>query len=171
MIEILPYSEVNGCRTLPDTALIYIWDRLEKDGTIKTVFSECDITVAQQFVELCKDNRNLPAFVIVDGKLGGIGWVNGVQKDRAFSHYAFFKEHWGKKTIEMAKALMAYWFRPEFPFYMLIGQTPTWNRRAVKFLERIGWTIAGELPATPMGQGIVISYCTRERFNGRQERR
>jgi hypothetical protein len=166
MIDVLPYSEVNGCRTLPDTALIYIWDRLTADGTVQTVFSECEMTTAQHFIELYKDGRNLPAFVLVDGKIGGIGWVNGVQKDRAFAHYAFFKEHWGKNTLGMAKALMDYWFRPEFPFYLLLGQTPTWNRKAVKFLGRIGWTIAGELPATPKGQGIVISYCTREHFYG-----
>ena len=162
MIEILPYVELNGAWSLPDTAMAGIFEQLVMDGTAGTVFSDGDVKCAKDFVTLCKNPNNLPAIVYVDKECGGIGWVNGLTKDRAFAHYAFFKSQWGHNTTGMAKALINYWFQDEFPFNMLIGQTPVWNRRAVKFLERIGFTVLGVLPATPKGHGVVISYILKE---------
>lgn len=162
MIEILPYTELNGAWSLPDTAMAGIWQQLVEDGTAKIVFSEGEVTNAQEFITLCKNPANLPAIVYVDKECSGLGWVNGIHKDKAFAHYAFFKSSWGHHTEGMAKALLDYWFQDLFPFNMLIGQTPVWNRKAVRFLKRIGFAVLGELPGTPKSHGMVISYYLKE---------
>lgn len=169
MVEILPYVELNGAWSLPDTKMAGIWDQLVRDGTAKIVFSDGEVSTSQEFITLCKSPANLPAIVYVDKECSGIGWINGLHKDRGFAHYAFFKSQWGLNTEGMARALINYWLytdlpdgSPAFPLNMLIGQTPVWNRKAVRFLKRIGFTVVGELPATPNGHGVVISYLLKE---------
>lgn len=177
MIEILPYAQINGAWSVPDTTIKAIWEQLILDGTANIVFSDGEIKDAGDFVGFAKNVNNLIALVYVDKDLSGLGWVNGINKDRAFAHYAFFKSEWGRNTDGMATALLNYWLLSEypdgvaaFPFEMLIGQTPVWNRKAVKFLQRIGFTVLGILPKTTKGHGLVISYLTKEQYkNGRKQ--
>jgi hypothetical protein len=61
-------------------------------------------------------------------------------------------------------------------FDVILGLTPSYNRLAVKFLKRVGMTVLGEIPKIRSIEGrnvdrdgAVISYITREAFNGRKE--
>lgn len=167
MISIYPYCERDGVRTISDSAWMQVWHKLEEQGIAKIVFSDGTINTPHRFLDFIKEQRNLVSMVLVDDVPGGFGWVNGIAKNHAFAHYAFFRETWGKQTDEMAHALVSYWFDTRFPFDILIGQTPEWNRKAVRFLSRIGWTVVGTIPLIADGKGMVVSYITREGFNGK----
>ena len=66
----------------------------------------------------------------------------------------------------MGKTLTNYWFdfnqNDGTPLIdVLIGQTPEWNRKACKFLLRIGWHVLGTIPYLADGEGMVLSYAIR----------
>jgi RimJ/RimL family protein N-acetyltransferase len=111
----------------------------------------------------------LPALIIVDEEIAGLGWLANMERNYAFGNYVFFKKWWGKRTLDMGKALIKYWFdfqKDGEPLIdVVIGQTPKNNQKACKFIQKIGLTVLGTIPFMDDGDDMLISYATRKGLN------
>ncbi len=150
MIEIVPYVEVNGSRTVPDDLVKGFFRQMVADGTAHIVFYNGNVKTDQDFLDTMKSTDNFPSFILVDGKIGGLGWLNGVVGNYAFSHFCFLKHAWGKDTAEMGKAIINYWLSlpgVEGPFLdVLIGLIPDFNQHATTFAQKMGYVRIGVIP-------------------------
>ena len=168
MIELLPYIEFNGTRTLSDDVLKEVFATIKREGTLATVFCDGKVSSPEDFIFTMKNPNNIVAFILLDGQIKGFAWLNGCSDNYAFAHFCFFKEVWGKAEA-MGKAVLDYWFK--FPgvegplFDLILGLMPKFNQRAQKFVERLGFVRVGEIPKMAV-RGTdrvpsVVSYLLR----------
>ena len=171
MITLIPYVEIDGARTVSDSVVKEAFRKTVQDKTHTTVFYDGKIKTEDEFLDLMKDPKNLPVFVLVDDKLSGYAWINSIADNHAFAHFNFFKETWGKCAEDIGKSLLDYWF--SFPgsngpmFDVLIGMIPKFNTKANRFIERLGFVRVGEIPMMLRNAyagertAAVLSYKTR----------
>lgn len=171
MIDIVPYVEINGVRTVTDQQIKDIYHKMESDGTLGIVFTSSSMKSPDEFLRIMKLPSNLPVVLFIDNALSGIAWINGIEDNHAFAHFCFFKETWGQVSEDMGRKLIEYWF--SFPdgnggkaFDVIIGRIPSFNAKAIRFVEKIGFKKVGEIPLMerrPDGDRApaTILYCSR----------
>lgn len=174
-MQIVGYVEVDGVRTFSDRTMNAIYETLVKERTLDIVFSDDRIETFPQFLEVMKNPVNIVSLILIEGEIVGVAWLNQAHKNHAFVHYALFKKVWGIHTLQIADACLNYWFSftgadGQLMIDVLLGQTPEWNRRAINYTKRLGWTVLGTVPLIANGHGLIISYLTREQYYEQKRR-
>ena len=168
-IKLVPYVQIDDEWILSEVFLDSIFDKIINQGLLKTIFWEENVTDESHFVNLARSPNNHMVFFFEAGKghqlpplfIGlaekkkpshycvGFAWVSAVTSNYAFAHFCLFKEVWGRSD-EIGKNCVDYWFSwpgTEGPLLdVLIGIMPGFNRRAHKFIERLGFTRLGVVP-------------------------
>ena len=163
---LIPYVEINGQKTITDEQIRSIWNQLVKDGTEKVVFYESGVKNEEEFLKWVKNPNNLMVFPIREDKLMGVAWINGINGNYAFGHFAFFKESAGKYTIDMGKEILDYWFSipgDDGPlFEVILGLIPEFNQKALHYIEKLGFERVGRIPRIVNRNGnkeaAILSY-------------
>jgi len=80
----------------------------------------------------------------------GFAWLSGVTSNFAFVHFCLFKDVWGR-AVEVGINCVDYWFSWLGAdglrlLDILIGIMPGFNHRAHRYVEKLGWTLLGEIP-------------------------
>lgn len=168
-IILLPYVNSDGW-TVADEHLCELWAQMKREGTLSSVFTLGEVYDSRSFIAYLRHPLNLPVLA-VDEAIQGVAWMNRLEDNHGFAHFWFSKEIWGPRVLEVGREILRYWFtwRNEDGTPMLdviLGKTPATNRRAIKFIQRLGFTILGEIPKIYHGQDAVISYLTRDQVNG-----
>lgn len=170
-LKLIPYCDVDGCRTFRDTEIRDLYERMVQDGTAETVFSARDITTAEEFLEAMKHGAHNLFVVMVDGQKAGIVWLNMFEGRFARCHWCVFSPYWGKESVEIGKESLRLVMNMKdregiFMLDMLLGIVPSMNRLAINYCEKCGGIIQGEIPYLSMWQGNsvpgTIIYYTRE---------
>lgn len=166
MIELIPYVKVNDEWTIPDHVMAAIYYQMQIDGTLKTVFYDGKMNSPEELVSMMQDSLNLPVIVLVDKKVSGIYWLNGVAGNYAFAHFCAFKETWGKCTKEIAERVLDYWFSFKgsdgYLFDVLLGMIPEFNERAIRYAEDVGFCRVGVIPKMARKKdSMVVLYRMR----------
>lgn len=171
-VTILPYVQVADEWTVPDATIIGLHAKLEQDGTFRHVFYDGEIKTADDLLRMLKNPVNVPSFVLVNGYVRGIAWLNSLQSNHATAHFCVFKEAWGSASVDMGKEMLKYWFSfkrddgsPRFD--LILGVTPAHYVKALRFIKQIGFALIGELPHILYDGydnkrvAAVLSYCER----------
>lgn len=175
MIELIPYVEINGNRSLSDDNVKQIFHRMKSEGTLHVVFYDGSIKTEDDFVAYLKSPNNLPVFILSDGELSGLAWLNRVEGNHATAHFCLLKNVWGEKSYDVGKKVLSYWF--SFPgsdgeplFDLLLGVIPSFNQKAIKYIEKLGFRVIGEIPKLYKNvysgkfETTSISYVLRESY-------
>ena len=145
---------------MPDHVVAYIWQIIEEQGLKNRTWSDGSVQTDMDFFKFFI-NRNIMIFLIYEDGLKGMCWLTGFGRKSAYGHFMFFREAWGKSTIRLGKHALNYWLNMEKDgekiFDVIIGETPYKNRQAVKFIQKIGFKIIGEVP-----NYAVFSYARLE---------
>lgn len=147
--------------------------RTQEDGLLRWVFATSDFSLDQFARYFAPGSGNFPLLMFSDDQFAGYAWLNAVIDKRAFCHYCFFKTVWGRRTIPLAKAVIEYWLHVPcetggFLFNVLIGSTPTDNRKAIRFLKHINFREVGVIPKAAPSGDAMISYVTRDSYYGQE---
>jgi len=172
MITIVPYVELEGIYTVPDETVKAVFFKMHLDGTWGTVFYDGLTNTPEDFIALLRSPMNYPVFVLVDGIVGGVAWLNELRNNHGTAHFVVFKEHWGKNSTAMGKEVLQYWFsfkhedgKPVFD--VILGVTPSEYKPAIRFVTSLGFRVVGEVPKviynayTKTNSNAVLSYCER----------
>lgn len=171
-IEIVPYLEINGCRTFPDDVVIKIFEKMVSDRTTKVVFYNGKTRTVQDFIRLLKSPENNVVFGLVDGEVSGVAWLNEVNDNYGTAHFCIFKEAWGKCSTELGRAALNYWFSfkrdtGDPVLDVILGVTPSRYKNVLRFIESLGFKQIGEVPKvlyveeTGERMSAIFSYCER----------
>jgi hypothetical protein len=178
---VIPYTVIGDRWTISDPIMAGIWNEAEKANLHKHVFPIW-VQDPESFTGWCKSGKQLVHTIWNDQQqIESLAWLTDIGINSAWAHHACFPCVWGgNKSVDTMLESFRYWFDfkdkdGESMFDVLMGMTPSYNRLAVKFAKRVGCTILGELPAIRSIEGrevdragAVISYMTREAFNGRK---
>jgi len=169
-VRLIPYVEINGARTLPDTFLEDVFDEMVEQGLVSVVFSEVHIKTSADFKGMMRHPTNIPVFVVQAEACIGFAWLNGVCGTHAYGHFCTFPNG-AMSAIEMGEMVMGYWWSLGGPdkhsLEVILGTIPAFNERAVRFIQKLGFVKVGEIPklftnpATKERCSAVVLYCMR----------
>ena len=176
--NILPYAngEARGW-SVSDEAMGYVWDKIKRANLVKRVWPTGEVRTADDWFTMIKNPTNIVNLVTGYEDVVAFAWLNGISHNHAFAHYCTFPEAWGRGTVGIMRQCLKYWFgfKDENGNPMLeviLGRTPSDNRLAIKFLDRIGMEVLGEIPGIGIDVyknkkvGLVFSYIKRESLIG-----
>lgn len=136
------------------------------------MFYEGKIQNVDQFIQMMKNPVNIPVFVFKGYVPIGFAWLNGASGYHAFGHFCFMQSAWGKASKEAAELILHYWLAfarddgaPVFD--VILGTIPSFNTRAIEFVQKIGFVKVGQIPLMVRVRGerddAVIFYYSRFR--------
>lgn len=150
-LMILPFYGADGEPALTDIKLAQTFRRIVYEKTANKTFHAEPIRDTRTFISFAKDKKHEMYFVVCDGDDAGFFWLKQFGPKSAFINYCFFKDYWGRKSLDISKACMDYIFsrkdcREDFALDVLLGLTPADNKLAVKFLIANGMKVLGKVP-------------------------
>lgn len=143
------------------------------DGTVHRVFYDDSVRSTTDFLDFLKRQENSVFFVKFNGEDVGFFWLKKFIQKSAFINYCFYKDFWGKKTLEVSQACLDYILHKkngydDYVVDVLLGLTPANNKLAISFLIKNGMTVVGKIPGlitdcrhNKIVDG-VLSYKTRD---------
>jgi hypothetical protein len=172
-VHVIPYAEVNGTRTIPDNLVAGVFEKFKTDGMLHVVFCDGGIKTADEFIAMVKNNANAVSFLFYNEVISGIAWLNNISVNHGMAHFCLFKEVWGGPSIEIGHEVFRYWFSMPKPdgtplFDVITGMLPATHKHAIRFIQKLGCTIVGEIPKmmknvyTGEMAPAVISYKERD---------
>lgn len=159
-MKMTPYTRFDGIPTFRDSQIMELFDLMVSDGTDKVVFSDGFVTTRENFLAFSK---TVTMFIVEEDGPIAVGWVNGVENNIGRAHFCFFSKVWGRAD-DIGKQFVSYVINVT-GLDMLVGYTPSKNKRAVEFAIRCGSVLAGELPFGSIYEGrpcaTSITYYVR----------
>lgn len=177
--NLLYYTQFDGAWTISDSNMIAIWHRIADEGIDTKIFYAGEISTPEQFIMYFKSARTFPFFIFSGDRfnnddLQAIVWCTSIRGKSALLHFCVFKSGYGKGP-ELSKSAFTHIFGIKGPdgeriVNTIRGETPKFNRLAVKYLKTIGMKILGEIPDMAYNRytnelsSMVISYLTYDEF-------
>ena len=122
------YQEIDGCWTLSDTHVKEFYQKMD----IKNLFYYKTPTEAE-FIQFCKNPKNIVLF-FSDGV--------GIFTDVGISAECHINS-WGHS---MTNAFMALNYIYNKGIRTVVGVIPGWYKKAIRFIEKVGFTKVGVIP-------------------------
>ena len=149
-IKLWPFSKVDDEWTLNDEALFFLYEKIKSQGLDKVVFYDGSVNNWMEFIAMMKSKEVTPVIAYDDTGVLGMAWLTAGHNEWAFGHFCMLKESWGKKSLKIGKVIMRYWFSLKLNdkniFKTIIGITPPKNEKALKYIQKIGFNLLGEIP-------------------------
>ena len=144
---VVPYLRYDGMPTMRDSEIISCYELMQRDVTADIVFYDGSIDTAHGFLAFVKsDGRHFYVVCEDDRSMKlGCGWLDTVRHRTANTHFTLFAEAFGKRSVEVGSYFVSKVFEIS-GLMMLIGYTPSFNKRAIDFAVRCGASVVGEMP-------------------------
>lgn len=150
-LHLIPYVEVEGAWSLSDPAMRHVWDRMTKERKHIDVFHSGGIVDEKTFISFAKSRKYAVVMVWTIQDVVFMAWLSDIREHTAFAHFCTFRGVPREKKIEAARMVTDYWLGFQktegHPWFSVIcGVIPACNELAVKFVEEVGWSVAGRIP-------------------------
>ena len=169
--RLLAYDAVDGIPTFSDSAIMHLFDRMEQEGLVDTVFYSGTVRDRLAFLGMMKGMNRL--YVIeLRGELAGFCWLNGFNHRRANFHFCFFSNLRGELAVEVGRWAFETLLnlpdkegRPLFDLFT--GLVDVENVPAMKWCAAMGLEQLGILPSAiwnaRKGQSVSAAFWYAER--------
>lgn len=159
------YGEVDGVRTLKDSQLEALFEKAKQENVLQTVMYSDDMEqlTSKAFIAIFKSEMRASWLVFYDGKLAGWVWLDDFGHRTARIHFCFFK--WlGKERLtvrvnrELLWQLLNMGFKGDTRLAAIRGETPSFNKLAVRFIQKVGLRVIGEIPSAAYRHQDGVTY-------------
>jgi hypothetical protein len=170
------YLMIDGVRTLKDSQIGDLFRQAKDEGILQWVMYTQDTSTMTErsFVDYFKDESRMLWLVYHCDRLAGWVWLDDFLGSRtARIHFSFFR--WLSRerlTVRVARellwTLLSMKFKNGTSFQIIRGETPTFNKRAARFIEKVGLRVIGEMPqaafqfSTGISSSMLYSYITKD---------
>ncbi len=144
-VSLIPLAIVGDEWTVPDETLLHIASLMRSEGTFERVFYDGVLRSPEDFVEYMHRPSNLPVFFFRGYDPLGFAWLNGIRGGTAFAHFCGLKSARGY-TREAGALGLRYWLSAFDFLSVFLGVIAGNNQPAVRYVERIGFKVLGEIP-------------------------
>jgi len=169
-MKIIPYVQVDGAWSLPDSIMAGLWYKMLEEGTAKRVFCTGSVNSLPEFIALVKSPKNSVMTQWVDEEPAFIGWINNFTQCSAMAHFNCFKKIWGNSDTALKNAFK-YWFAfkagDRHLFDTLVGMIPADNKLAIRLSKKVGAIGLGTIPDYAVNKftkektGLYVCYMRR----------
>lgn len=163
-------------QVVEDDLLAYMYLRLLNDGGLKKFYHESQPTVTE-FIRQQSHARTLGCFEVKKGLppvIVGLGFADPISIVRTKTGNLIKAEtgmvflRGAERTVDFGR-MMLKWAFDELQLDVAYGTTPSLNRLALAYREKLGFKTVGELPLYTVYNGTpcsaLISAVTRDEFN------
>ncbi len=118
-----------------------IFWKIQDEGLDKTIFYALHAPNIKYFVEACAlpNGWTIPVYT-PSGDLAAAGWLNSFTGRMAFCHFVVFKKYQAH-GVEIGKRWLGTVWRTK-GFDSLCGLTPITYRHALRFIQKLGFTLS-----------------------------
>lgn len=152
-IELMPYCEIDGIRTMRDSDVMALFDRMEKDGVISMVFFDGSVKTREGFLYEMKFGGSYLYVVLIEGQEAGCVWLNRFEARTAHFNWCLFSEFWGMEdkadVAVRARDILIAQKNPttgEYIYDAFLGLMRKDNLRAIQLAKLGGVVVIGEIP-------------------------
>ena len=162
-LMLIPYCERDGQRTLPDSYMQRLWERMVTTGVVQWLFYDGLVRTQEAFLGLMKNPTLTVLIVALKGAPEapiGFCWLNNWENGSAEIHFTGLRSPsagrpadpvFGRFVLSRLFALRDSQGQPLLD--VIIAQTPAWNWPALKYITRCGMQPCGEIP-----DGAYLAY-------------
>jgi hypothetical protein len=118
---------------------------------------------SRTFIAFFKSEARACWLVFYDGRLAGWVWLDDFGHRTARIHFCFFK--WLSKnrlTVQVGKEILWLLLNTEFRngirLEAIRGETPSFNKLALRFIQKVGLRIIGEMPSAAYRHQDGVTY-------------
>ena len=130
---------------LTDDEIRGLYERMEREHLIDSFFHAAQCKSAHEFLAYVRDKGTWMFQVERHGGVVAFGMLDNFSAESAYFHHCHFRAGW-KHTLETAMHTLD-WLQASCPsIKTLVGITPTRNKLAVRYAQRCGFKILGEIP-------------------------
>lgn len=144
--NIVPYTTVDGVPTFKDSEIAVLWDRIWEEGVGNSVFFDGTIKDRDHFIDLMAGNNNFLYLIYYHAELVAMFWINRIEKTHCYCHFTCFKNVWGTQIAIDAGKIGIDCCLNILGFDVVLGLLPAKNRRALRYLEKVGLKVVGTIP-------------------------
>ena len=150
-VQLTPYVEVDGQRTISDHFVEGFFLSLQEEGMHEVVFPTGNVRTSVEFLAHMKLTTNVPVFAFVEKGLAGVAWLNSITETSALCHFAASIRAGGQIALDVGREILDYWFSMKngddaFLFDVIVGMIPESNKAAQSFSEKVGFNLVGAVP-------------------------
>lgn len=159
----------------PENILNLLYRKLVAQGLDREVLHERAM-MEEEFVEFASGEALTSIFLDLGGHFAGFAWLTDVQESETLKKgvgaFAFFREYWNPRITEQFGSMcLGQWFNV-VGMDLVYGITPTPNRLARRFCQRLGFEYTAEIPGFTSYKGHTVGArvgtMTRKRFNEKE---
>jgi RimJ/RimL family protein N-acetyltransferase len=151
--KLVRYETVDGVPTLKDSQLTHLFEKAKEERLLPLVMYNVNPdTPTAAFLRMYKNNAGrILWLVFYDDELAGWVWLDDIANRTARSHFCFFRWLSRAKISEEAGREM-FWqlfqlkSRNGVMLQVIRAEMPAFNKPALWFLEKVGFSIVGEIP-------------------------
>lgn len=165
MIEVIPYIEINGTRSFPDTFMVSLFNRMKEDGNLEKTFIHGFPNTQYEFLLWAKNPLN-KLFVALENKDPIIlAWITDTIGKRGTVHFSSFNGIFARKKIRAAQKILQLLFKH---YLVLIGLIPAAYEDTKHFSKMLGFKEVGEIPnfvyffRREAHEPVSVQYITKE---------
>lgn len=140
-MNLITYHTKDGIPSLKDSAIMALFDTMESEGLVDTVFYDGSVQDRETFLNVMKANY---LGMVVEEKPIAFFWLTDRNARRCQIHFCFFKEARGKRALEVGKFILDVLAGAHLD--CLVGYIPDFNKPAISFFKRLGVEFAGTIP-------------------------
>ena len=174
-LNFITYGKRDGIPNLTDSEILNLYDRMDDDGVIDTIFRDGTIRSREDFLHSVVSGYNL-LYLVTAGdnpEPAFVCWLNNLHGKMAMMHWSCFSRFWGDHSDTVGKYAIEKLIHMRdsegrYILDVLIGLVPIGNERALDFCQRVGGTLACVVPHAAYYADIdetidaVLVHYTRE---------
>lgn len=107
------------------------------------MFYEGTIKTADDFLAMLKSPATVAVFALDGTKAAGLAYLNQFQGNQAFGHFCFMR---GSDAETIGREIVHNYWCKALGIEFVMGVVPGFNKRAMDFVQRIGFTRVGSIP-------------------------
>lgn len=151
VINIHPYTERDGIRTISDTVVESIYHRLDQEHLVRWSFFDGTVASAGEFLAAMKSGANRLFVVLHEDKAKAVFWLNHLEGRSCWLHFAIFREAWGRVGRDMGRGVLAFLLQSknqagDHIFDSVVGVIPRPNTLAQRYAADVGMKRVGTVP-------------------------
>lgn len=148
--NLIQYTRFDGIRNFSDSYIKQLFKRMQSEGLVERVFPGGSIKTSDEFLHVMKYGQCKLFLIFCDSEIAGITWLTEFKHRSAVAHFCSFKRAQGEKTWLIAKKVLNELLYMKdlkgYIFDVLLGMIPSNNEIAVKFAQKYGMIVVGEIP-------------------------
>ena len=148
--RVIPYTEFDGIPTFKDSNVKEFYNRMVKGGVADIIFHDGCVKSSDDFLRMMKGSGADLYVAFYGEEIVGVGWLTHFEAKTCRAHFTMFPDVEDKDIVSIGKEIFRQMLHMkahgDYVFDVFLGLVPSFNVRAIKWLNKVGLVTIGDIP-------------------------